>query len=129
MVYDFSFWAIFSLLTPPSPSPNRPKNKNLKKKKKKRLEISSFPFYTCVIHVDGYWNMVRDGQTETDGQKKWHINVDAPPKNQYNKSVLRNQCYWQTDGGTFIQSTLLQGGGAMTNIYMSAQLWDLTISF
>ena len=35
MVYDFSFWAIFSLLTPPSPSPNRPQNQNLKKCKKK----------------------------------------------------------------------------------------------
>ena len=36
MVYDFSFWAIFSLLNPPSPSPNRPQKQNQKKKKKKK---------------------------------------------------------------------------------------------
>ena len=33
----------------------------------------------------GSWDMVRDGRTDgqTDGQKKWHIEVAVPPKNNY----------------------------------------------
>ena len=34
----------------------------------------------------GSWEMLRDGQMDgrIDGQKKWHIEVGAPPKNEEN---------------------------------------------
>ena len=75
-----SFWAIFcpfTLLT-------TQKIKTKKKKWKKHLEISSF--YLCVPKIMIRWYIVpeiwcaMDGQTDTDGWKKWHIEVGAPPK-------------------------------------------------
>ena len=67
-----SYFLLFYLLT-------IPKIKILKKWKK-RLEISSF--YTCVPQIMttmySSWDMVRDGPK--DGQKKWHVEVGAPPK-------------------------------------------------
>ena len=88
----FSFWTIFCPFTHPTPHASPPPNslKNQKSKKmKKGLEISSF--YTCVPKMMIRWCMVPEygmQQTEgwTDGQKKWHIEVGAPPKkNQYFK--------------------------------------------
>ena len=69
-----SFWAIFALLPP-----NSPKKQNVYKMKIKHLEISSF--YTCVpkIMIRWWWFLRYDVQ-QTDGQKKWHIEVGAPPK-------------------------------------------------
>ena len=89
MVHDrcncyFSFWAIFCPFTPLTAQ----KIKTLKKRKKS-LEISSF--YICVPKIMIRWCMVpeiwcaMDGQMDRwmDGQKKWHIEVGAPPKNYY----------------------------------------------
>ena len=74
------------------------------KKWKKSLEISSF--YICVPKImirwcmipeiwcatdgqaDGWTDRQKDGRTDrrmnrwTDGQKKWHIEVGAPPKKE-----------------------------------------------
>ena len=65
----FSFWAIFC---------------NFEKMKK-------MPGYTITLHMltknhdhimYSSWNMARDGRMDrwTDGRKKWHIEVVAPPK-------------------------------------------------
>ena len=73
----FSFWAIFCLFSPLTTQ----KIKISKKWKKKHLEISSF--YTCVPKIMIGWHTVpeiwctMDGRT--DGRKKWHIEVGAPP--------------------------------------------------
>ena len=65
--------------------PNSPKDQNFKRMKKKKpqcFEISSF--YTCVPNYDqimyGSWDMVCNRQTG-GWQKKWHMEVGAPPKN------------------------------------------------
>ena len=77
----FLFWAIFcpfTLLTT--------QKIKISKKWKQHLEISSF--YTCVPKIMITWYMLpeilcaTDGWTDghTDGRKKWHIEVGAPPK-------------------------------------------------
>ena len=81
--FNFSVWAIFFPFTPLT----HPKIIILKKWKE-HLEISSFD--TCVPKIIIRWCTVpeiwcvMDGQTEgqTDKQKKWHIEVGAPPKNK-----------------------------------------------
>ena len=90
-IYFFHFGLFLTLLFPqPKPSNpfNSPKNQNFKRKKKLRcLEISSF--YTFVPKiiislstVPEIWCATdrRTGRRTTDGQKKWHIKVGAPPK-------------------------------------------------
>ena len=56
-----------------------------KMKKKKELEISSFyTLYQKLWSHDARWtDRCMDGQIDrqTDRQKKWHIEVGAPPKN------------------------------------------------
>ena len=84
MVHDkcnyFSFWAIFYTFTP-----LKAQKIKILKKWKKTLEISSF--YMCIKNYDqmmyGYWDMVCNRQMDrlTDRQKKWHIEMGAPPKN------------------------------------------------
>ena len=104
--FYFSFWAIFCLLPPPPshpphpphpPSPNSLKNQNLKKWKK-HLEIS--PIYTCVPKImirwcTVSWDMMHDGWTDRQmgGQKKWHMEVGAPPKNMPNNTNSSNLCF------------------------------------
>ena len=64
----FAFWASFCPFTPLTAQ----KNQNFKKMKKKAWRNHHFTYSS--------WNMVRNGQT--DGWKKWHIEVGVPPKNQ-----------------------------------------------
>ena len=77
----FSFWAIFCPLTA--------QKIKISKKWKKHLQISSF--YTCAPKIMISWCTVpekwcaKDGQT--DGWKKWHIEVSALHKNLRSKSA------------------------------------------
>ena len=82
--YYFSFWAIFCPFTPLTAQKSK-----FWKKWKKSLEISSF--YICVpkIMIYGFWDMLCDRQM--DGQKKWHIEVGAPPKNNFSKHLIKNE--------------------------------------
>ena len=82
----FSFWAIFCLLTA--------QKIKISKKWKKYLEIS---FYTCVPKIMIRWCTVPEIwcaiDRQTDGWKKWHKEVGAPPKNQVNhKYIYKNPC-------------------------------------
>ena len=85
----FSFWAIFCPFTPLTAQ----KIKILRKWKneKKHLEISSF--YICVVSK----NMVRyctvpeiwcAMDRQTDGWKKWHIEVGVPPKKHISEAPV-----------------------------------------
>ena len=78
-----SFWTIFRPF-----SPQQPKKSKLWKTEKKHMELS---FYDLILHMctKNYdqmmyssWDMVHEKRTDgqTDGQKKWHIEVGAPPK-------------------------------------------------
>ena len=73
--------AYFLPFYPPAHPPSDPKKQNFKKIKK-LLEISSF--YPCVPKIMIIWYMVPEKwcvtDKQTDGQKKWHIEVGAPPK-------------------------------------------------
>ena len=73
----FSFWAIFCSFTPLRTQ----KIKIWKKWKKNPGDI--IILHMCTKNDDqmmyGSWDMVHDGRT--DGRKKWHIQVGAPPKN------------------------------------------------
>ena len=79
-----SFWVIFC--------PN-PKNQNFEKMKK-HLETSSF--YICIPKIIiawcSSWDMVCNRWTDgwTDGQKKWHIERGAPPKNWLRLNLATN---------------------------------------
>ena len=89
---SFSFWAIFYPFTPLTAQ-----NINILKKWKKPREISSF--YACVPKIMIRWCMVpeiwctTDGwmDRQTDGRKKWHIEVGAPPKNGIKKKHHSNK--------------------------------------
>ena len=77
--YYFSFCTLFALL--PTPPPLTAQKIKILQKSKKQLEASSF--YMCSKNYGqmmySSWDMVRDRRT--DGWKKWHIEVGAPPKN------------------------------------------------
>ena len=91
VIFIFHFLLFFALLPP-----NDPKNQNFKKMREKYLKI--LPFYTCVPKImikwctipeiwfatngwtDRWRDVLTDGQT--DGWKKWHIEVGVPPKSQ-----------------------------------------------
>ena len=87
--YHFSFWAIFCPFTPLTAK----KNQNFEKMKKTPEDIIILHKCTKNYHQTIYssWDMLRNGQTDgqtnrrtdgwTDGRKKWHIEVGAPPKN------------------------------------------------
>ena len=89
----FSFWAIFCCFTPLTA-----RKIKILKKWKKHLEISSF-LHMCTKNYDqmkyGLWDMVCDRWTDRwtnrwiDGQKKWHIEVNAPPKNVETNYVVQ----------------------------------------
>ena len=96
--FYFSFWPFFCPFTPRPPSPHY-RSKELKfNKMKKRLYISSF--CTCVPKilitclVPEIW-CATDGQSDEqmNRQKKWHIEVGAPPKNQ-SQMFCSHNC-WQ----------------------------------
>ena len=78
----FSFWAIFC-----SFNPLKAQKVKIEKKIKKGLEVSSL--YIWVPKIMIRWCTIPEiwcatyGQTDgrTDGWKKWHIEVDGPPKN------------------------------------------------
>ena len=65
---------------------NSPKNQNFEKTKTTPGDIiilHMFPKnYDQMMYC--YWDMVRDRRTDarTDGRKKWHKEVGAPPKNE-----------------------------------------------
>ena len=78
VIFIFQFGLFFALLTPLKPW------KIKIKKKKKKLPWRHHHFthvhhklWSCMMYSS--WDMVRDRQT--DGWKKWHIEVGAPPKN------------------------------------------------
>ena len=56
------------------------------KKWKEHLEISSF--YICVPKTMIRWCTVPEIWCRTDGQKKWHIEVGAPPKKKKRNGTL-----------------------------------------
>ena len=58
--------------------PNKTKNLNFEIIKKKHLEILSV--YTCVPKIMIRWCTVPEKWCATNGRKKWHIEVGAPPK-------------------------------------------------
>ena len=73
----FSFWAIFYLLPP------IPKKQNLKRIKRNTLRYHNFTHaYQKLydVRLDDV-RFVRYGGRQMDRQKKWHIEVGAPPKN------------------------------------------------
>ena len=71
----FHFGLIFALLPPTSP-----KNENFKKNEKRPGDIIILYMYTKNYDKLMYssWDTVCDRQM--NGQKKWHMEVDAPPK-------------------------------------------------
>ena len=81
------FWAIFYRFTPLTAQ----KNQYFEKMRTTLGEI--IILHMCTKNYDqmmyGSWDMVRnrrmDGQT--DGHKKWHIEVGAPPKKWYKKEA------------------------------------------
>ena len=81
--YFLSFWTVFCPFTPLTV-----RRTTILKKWKKHLETSSF--YTSVPKIMIRWCTVpeiwrvKEVQTVrwTNGQKKWHIEVGAPPKNR-----------------------------------------------
>ena len=100
MVHDgcnyFSFWAVFCPFTPVTPQKIK-----ISQKWRKHLEISSF--YTCVPKIMIRWCTVPERWCVTDGQtgeqKKWHIEVRAPPKNNSflcQLSLLSLNLFWLT---------------------------------
>ena len=70
----FSFWAIFCPFT----AQNSPKNQNFKKMKKTSGDIIILHVYQK-LWLDDLW-FLRYAVWQTDRQKKWHIEVGAPPK-------------------------------------------------
>ena len=74
--------------------PNNPKNQNLKEMKKTLRDIIILHMRTKNYDqmMYGSWAMVRDRRTNkqtdgrtderTDTQKKWHIELNSPPKNK-----------------------------------------------
>ena len=76
------FGLFFALLPPKSP-----KTQNFEKMKKTPKDIIILHTWTKNYDqkVYGSWDMLRDRRT--DGRKKWHIEVGAPPKN----SILLNK--------------------------------------
>ena len=74
----FSFWAIFCPFYPP----NSLKNQNLKKIKKLPEDIIAL--HKCTKSYDHmiYESWYKLHNRQTDKQKKWHIEVGAPPKKQ-----------------------------------------------
>ena len=57
-------------------------------KKKKRQEIS---FYTCVPKIMIRWCMVPEKWCKMDRQKKWNIEVGAPPKKWGGASIIESK--------------------------------------
>ena len=76
------YFELFSVCPAPPSTPLIPKNR-----KKKNL-ILHMCTKNCDLMMYGSWNNVRDGSTDwqTDGQKKWHIEIDIPPKKFWQQS-------------------------------------------
>ena len=85
--WQTEFFVILEHFLPFYP-PNNPKNQNFKKMKQKPGDI--IILHMCTKNYDqvmyGSWDIVRDRRTakQTDRQKKWHIEVAAPP----NKTIF-----------------------------------------
>ena len=73
----FSFWAIFCPFTHLTTQKIK-----ISKIWKNHPEVSSF--YKCVPKIMIRWCTVPEIWCTTDGQKKWHIEVGAPPKKNAN---------------------------------------------
>ena len=105
MLYKHEIWRVtdvififhFGLFLPFYPS-NSPKNQNFTKMKKAPEHI--IILHMCTKNHDhkmcSSWDMVRDGwmdrrtDGQTDGWKKWHIEVGAPPNNLINDLSFLN---------------------------------------
>ena len=80
--------------------PNNPKNQNFKKLKKKKTPGDIIILYMCTKNNDhmmyGSWDMVRNRHKQMDWQKKWHIEVGAPPtkKDRYKIMQTYKGLYW-----------------------------------
>ena len=83
----FSFWAI--TFTPLSAQKVK-----ILKKWKKCMDISSF--YIGVPKIMIRWCTVPEIWCMMDGQKKWHIEVGAPPNNKFNNIKIIKRMYYQT---------------------------------
>ena len=85
----FSFWAIFALLLPLKPK------KSKFSKNKKKIPEDMIILHMCAKNYDqmmyGSWDMLHDRRTDkqTNGQKKWHVEVGAPPKKKQTKNKTK----------------------------------------
>ena len=84
----FSFWTIFCPVTPIAAQKIK-----ILRKWKKHEEISSF--YICVLKIKIRWCTVPEIFCGTDGRKKWHIEVLAPPKNVKELNLVTLLLYLQ----------------------------------
>ena len=89
VIFIFHFRLFFVLLQG-GKSPLTAQKIKTSKKWKKHLEISSF--YTCVPKIMIRWCMVPEiwcaTNEQTDGWKKWHKEIGAPPKNVFCQNPL-----------------------------------------
>ena len=89
VIFIFHFRLFFVLLQG-GKSPLTAQKIKTSKKWKKHLEISSF--YTCVPKIMIRWCMVPEiwcaTDEQTDGWKKWHKEMGAPPKNVFCQNPL-----------------------------------------
>ena len=78
--------------------PNSPKNQNLKKWRKKAWRCHYFTYVYQKLW-SGDVRFLRYGAWQTDRQKKWHIEVGAPPKNHLSLKrvivMLMLEILWQ----------------------------------
>ena len=89
---NWYFLPFYSLPPPhhhPSPPPNNPKSQNWKEKKKQK---NAWRYHHFIYAYQKLWSndvrFLRYGARWTDGQKKWHIEVGAPPKNLHQKTFF-----------------------------------------
>ena len=75
VIVVFHFGQFFTFYTP-----NKPKKQNLKKIKRNTLRYHNFTHAYQKLWLDDV-RFVRYGGRQMDRQKKWHIEVGAPPKN------------------------------------------------
>ena len=89
--FYFSFWAIFSFYRPNGLKNQNYKIKKNKKNKNKKKQISLFhTFDQKYDMMYGSSDMVHNRKMDrpTNWQKKWHIEVGAPPKNCNDPTVI-----------------------------------------
>ena len=87
VIFIFQFGLFFALLTP-----LKPWKIKIKKKKWKNCPGDIIILHMCTINYDHVWCTVPEiwcvTDRQTDGWKKWHIEVGAPPKKWYPSSYV-----------------------------------------